>query len=682
MHYFCNSVKIVSLLILFVFLMQVRVSAQRYITSIDSALVSEIERTSGDARINKVKKLVQYYVNTSPTNGERWIEEGINYSRSVKDEKTEADFMLLNGKICLIRSQYRDALDYYQKALLIYNKLKSENEIASCYNEIAYVSNYLGEFQKGLEYSYKAEKLATEIKDQINQADAFNNISISNYLLKDSLKAEQYYKKALALSKQIDYPIGLAAAYVHKSIYLFSAGQFDNGLEYAFMALDEYKRVDYRRGIAGTLENIALLYRKKKEFTKSLNYHNQSLEIKGQIGDKQGIAATYANIGLIYWDTNDREKAKIYFQKSYDLRYVLGDLRGLGVVSDFFSQLFEEEGNYKESLRYYKLYKTYQDTLFNEKKQIQINMLSAQYESEKKESQIKQLEADNALNKTIFYYLLIIAILAISVAILFGVLIQKNKKTNQILIRKNEQITEQKELLEKLNSELSLTNAEKDKLFAIIAHDLKSPFQSILGFSDIITTESDKLSKEEILNYFQLISESNNNLYELIENLLSWSLIKMGKLKINPEPFTPIDDINKIIRLYHGNLHEKNISVNLEASKEDHLNIDRNSFMIILRNLISNSIKYTKSGGSIDITAHKSDGVYELKVRDSGVGMSEEVIEDILSKDINSTSGTRGEKGTGFGLMICLEMIERNNGKLDISSTPGKGTEFKVIFNC
>ncbi len=662
--------------------MQVRVSAQRYITSIDSALVSEIERTSGDARINKVKKLVQYYVNTSPTNGERWIEEGINYSRSVKDEKTEADFMLLNGKICLIRSQYRDALDYYQKALLIYNKLKSENEIASCYNEIAYVSNYLGEFQKGLEYSYKAEKLATEIKDQINQADAFNNISISNYLLKDSLKAEQYYKKALALSKQIDYPIGLAAAYVHKSIYLFSAGQFDNGLEYAFMALDEYKRVDYRRGIAGTLENIALLYRKKKEFTKSLNYHNQSLEIKGQIGDKQGIAATYANIGLIYWDTNDREKAKIYFQKSYDLRYVLGDLRGLGVVSDFFSQLFEEEGNYKESLRYYKLYKTYQDTLFNEKKQIQINMLSAQYESEKKESQIKQLEADNALNKTIFYYLLIIAILAISVAILFGVLIQKNKKTNQILIRKNEQITEQKELLEKLNSELSLTNAEKDKLFAIIAHDLKSPFQSILGFSDIITTESDKLSKEEILNYFQLISESNNNLYELIENLLSWSLIKMGKLKINPEPFTPIDDINKIIRLYHGNLHEKNISVNLEASKEDHLNIDRNSFMIILRNLISNSIKYTKSGGSIDITAHKSDGVYELKVRDSGVGMSEEVIEDILSKDINSTSGTRGEKGTGFGLMICLEMIERNNGKLDISSTPGKGTEFKVIFNC
>lgn len=682
MHYFCNSVKIVSLLILFVFLMQVRVSAQRYITSIDSALVSEIERTSGDARINKVKKLVQYYVNTSPTNGERWIEEGINYSRSVKDEKTEADFMLLNGKICLIRSQYRDALDYYQKALLIYNKLKSENEIASCYNEIAYVSNYIGEFQKGLEYSYKAEKLATEIKDQINQADAFNNISISNYLLKDSLKAEQYYKKALALSKQIDYPIGLAAAYVHKSIYLFSAGQFDNGLEYAFMALDEYKRVDYRRGIAGTLENIALLYRKKKEFTKSLNYHNQSLEIKGQIGDKQGIAATYANIGLIYWDTNDREKAKIYFQKSYDLRYVLGDLRGLGVVSDFFSQLFEEEGNYKESLRYYKLYKTYQDTLFNEKKQIQINMLSAQYESEKKESQIKQLEADNALNKTIFYYLLIIAILAISVAILFGVLIQKNKKTNQILIRKNEQITEQKELLEKLNSELSLTNAEKDKLFAIIAHDLKSPFQSILGFSDIITTESDKLSKEEILNYFQLISESNNNLYELIENLLSWSLIKMGKLKINPEPFTPIDDINKIIRLYHGNLHEKNISVNLEASKEDHLNIDRNSFMIILRNLISNSIKYTKSGGSIDITAHKSDGVYELKVRDSGVGMSEEVIEDILSKDINSTSGTRGEKGTGFGLMICLEMIERNNGKLDISSTPGKGTEFKVIFNC
>jgi len=682
LHYFCNSVKIVSLLILFVFLMQVRVSAQRYITSIDSALVSEIERTSGDARINKVKKLVQYYVNTSPTNGERWIEEGINYSRSVKDEKTEADFMLLNGKICLIRSQYRDALDYYQKALLIYNKLKSENEIASCYNEIAYVSNYLGEFQKGLEYSYKAEKLATEIKDQINQADAFNNISISNYLLKDSLKAEQYYKKALALSKQIDYPIGLAAAYVHKSIYLFSAGQFDNGLEYAFMALDEYKRVDYRRGIAGTLENIALLYRKKKEFTKSLNYHNQSLEIKGQIGDKQGIAATYANIGLIYWDTNDREKAKIYFQKSYDLRYVLGDLRGLGVVSDFFSQLFEEEGNYKESLRYYKLYKTYQDTLFNEKKQIQINMLSAQYESEKKESQIKQLEADNALNKTIFYYLLIIAILAISVAILFGVLIQKNKKTNQILIRKNEQITEQKELLEKLNSELSLTNAEKDKLFAIIAHDLKSPFQSILGFSDIITTESDKLSKEEILNYFQLISESNNNLYELIENLLSWSLIKMGKLKINPEPFTPIDDINKIIRLYHGNLHEKNISVNLEASKEDHLNIDRNSFMIILRNLISNSIKYTKSGGSIDITAHKSDGVYELKVRDSGVGMSEEVIEDILSKDINSTSGTRGEKGTGFGLMICLEMIERNNGKLDISSKPGKGTEFKVIFNC
>jgi len=668
------------LLPVFVIVLQTPAFAQDNASFNDSVLIKRIMRESGVNKIDLIKKLIRYYINVSPSGGKYWVQMGLEYTRDNRRIEDEADFHLLSGKISMIQSDYKKAMDAYNNSLVIYKQVNNKNGIAAAFNEMAYVCNYMGEFQKGLAYSYEAEKLATEIKDNINLVDAYNNIAISHYILKDSVSAELYSGKAMDLAASINYPIGLAAALVHKSIFLFSASDFDLALDFAFKALKEYKKDNYLRGISGILENIGLLYRKKSNLALALKYHLESLEIKQKIEDKQGIAASYANIALVYWDQKSYLLAREYLNKSFELRKAIGDLRGLSILTSFYSNIYEEENNFKDALKYYKLFKSYNDSLFNEKKQTQINQLSAQFESEKKGIQILNLQNENDINKAQNFYLILIIVLSLAVSVLLSYLFIRNKRINSLLLENNKQILLQKDQLESLNKELSHSNLEKDKLFAIIGHDLRSPFQSILGFSEIIKSDAETLSKEEILRYFEFIHQSNNQLFELINNLLNWSLIRIGKLKIHSESFSPYDDIEKIIKLYSGNIQEKNIRVNFSVDQIAGLKCDRNSFSLIMRNLISNAIKYSKPGGSISISSLINDNFYELSIKDSGIGMSKDKINAIFSENIKSTTGTSGEKGTGFGLMICSETIEMNNGTFSIESELNVGSEFKVTF--
>ncbi|MHC1736423.1 MAG: tetratricopeptide repeat protein [Ignavibacteriaceae bacterium] len=662
------------------FIFSSEVLSQNPLNRIDSTLISRINNDSGDKKINNIKELVRFYINNSPSTGKYWIEKGLELSLKRKNNKDKADFYFLSGKISMIQSDYKIALEAYNKSLDIYKRINDRNGIASAFNEIAYVSNYMGEFQQGLSYSYQAEKLAAEINDKINLVDAYNNISIAGFILKDSILTELYYKKALDLASRINYPVGLAALFVHKSIFLFSKSDFDLALVFAFKALKEYEKENYLRGISGTLENIGLLYRKKSNFQLARKYHFESLEIKQKIEDKQGIAASYANIALVYWDQKSYSTAHEYLNRSFKLRKSIDDLRGLSVLASFYSDIYAEEGNFGEALKYYKMFKSYNDSLFSEKKQAQINKLSAQYESEKKENQIVNLQKENEINKKLNYHLLIIIFLFLAISSLLTYYFIKKNKINKLLLENNRQILLQKEQLEALNKELSLANLEKDKLFAIIGHDLRSPFQSILGFSEIIETDAQILSKEEILHYFKMINQSNNQLFELINNLLNWSLIKLRRLKINPELFSPYKDIEKAIKLFDGSIQAKNLKVDFLVEKSAQVRCDRDSFSLIMRNLISNAVKYSKTGGIITISGGIENDSYQISVKDTGIGMATDIINDIFSENIKSTSGTLGEKGTGFGLMICAEMIEKNNGIFSIESQLNIGSEFKVTF--
>jgi PAS domain S-box-containing protein len=220
-------------------------------------------------------------------------------------------------------------------------------------------------------------------------------------------------------------------------------------------------------------------------------------------------------------------------------------------------------------------------------------------------------------------------------------------------------------------------NATKDKFFSIVAHDLKAPFNAILGFSDILYKEARNLSLESIIKYTGLINSSANQTYKLLENLLDWARMNNGNFPFEPK----IIFINHLIKNEIGNMKyiadQKNIALNY--LNEDNIEITADQIMIssVLRNLISNAVKFTPKSGTVNIESSTKNGQVVISISDTGVGIKQDTIENLFKIDTSfSTRGTENEKGTGLGLLLCREFIEKHSGTIGVESEPGKGSRF------
>ena len=245
-------------------------------------------------------------------------------------------------------------------------------------------------------------------------------------------------------------------------------------------------------------------------------------------------------------------------------------------------------------------------------------------------------------------------------------------------------ITERKlaeEKLEKYSQELKELSARKDKLFSIIAHDLRSPFNPLLGLSEIMVNDFESLTPEEIKDFNKEIYNALKNEYTLLENLLNWSRLETGQMKLNPEKINLYDKTESVINLLSGNAKLKNITLINETDEDIFVSADPNMLHSVLQNLISNSIKFTNKDGIIKTYAEKvSNDFIQITVSDNGVGMTNDQTEDLFGLTATSTKGTNNEKGTGLGLMICKEMAERQGGTISVKSEVGKGTDISFTL--
>ncbi len=257
-------------------------------------------------------------------------------------------------------------------------------------------------------------------------------------------------------------------------------------------------------------------------------------------------------------------------------------------------------------------------------------------------------------------------------------------ETNTLLEERQQQIEEQteklevkKEELESANIHLNELNSTKDKFFSIIAHDLKNPFNTILGFAELLIMKFEKLSEEKKYKYSEVIYKSSKNIYDLLENLLQWSRTQTDKIAFEPSEFDLDNLVIQNITLLNENISKKNITVNYAQSDKFAVFADRNMINTVIRNLLTNAIKFTDIGGKITIYYQKKNGDIEFSIKDTGVGMSEEEIKQIFRVDTNiSKTGTEGETGTGLGLILCKEFIKKNGGSIWVESKSGEGSKF------
>jgi ligand-binding sensor domain-containing protein/signal transduction histidine kinase len=245
------------------------------------------------------------------------------------------------------------------------------------------------------------------------------------------------------------------------------------------------------------------------------------------------------------------------------------------------------------------------------------------------------------------------------------------------VIEKQKYIEEQSKILNNQKDQLLQLNSTKDKFFSIIAHDLRSPFQSLLGLSDMLIEELKQSTNSDLKFFARTINESSHNIYELLENLLTWSRTQRDKVTFNPGDLNISSVIDDITNLLQPNLAQKNISIAKTLLSGKNGYADKNMIEMVMRNLITNAIKFTPENGKIWISFIEKDHDLQIEVRDNGVGISPQDQGKLFRIDSDfSNKGTNGEAGTGLGLIICKEFIEINNGRIWVESKPGEGSSF------
>jgi PAS domain S-box-containing protein len=243
------------------------------------------------------------------------------------------------------------------------------------------------------------------------------------------------------------------------------------------------------------------------------------------------------------------------------------------------------------------------------------------------------------------------------------------------IIRQSEELAAQAQYLTITNTELERLNKTKDKFFSIIAHDLRNPFNAIMGFSDLLCHDFNEMDDKQKLGLLELINLSSESAYNLLDNLLQWARTQTDKIKFNPEYFELSEVVKQVMDLQGIIAEKKQVSVENLIQESTRVYADKNMIHTVIRNLISNAIKFSKKGGKVFISSFDNGNMTEIVIRDEGIGMSRDNLSMLFRIDTYySTSGTSGESGTGLGLIICKEFVEKNNGRIRASSKEDEGT--------
>jgi len=346
------------------------------------------------------------------------------------------------------------------------------------------------------------------------------------------------------------------------------------------------------------------------------------------------------------------------------------------------ASVYHSTGNISKAYEYHRAFAELKDRMEEEIDEDRMSLLQAMFEVEKSDAEINYLKIENSLKEleiqSVKRTVTIAAIFVlVCLALLIGLYVFNKKLKNAYgrLTLKKAITEQQKKELESKSQELFESNKMKNRLLSILGHDLKSPVAQLKGVLDLMHSQG--LTREEFEDVSHILKRNVDGLFETMDNILSWSKSQMEGFNVQLAP----TNLGKVIRpcldLLQHQAISKEITINLNIDQEEKALVDKDLLQIVVRNLVSNAIKFSNKGSKIDIFTVNDDGFLKLVVQDFGLGMNEIQLETILNNQVSlleSSAGTEKEKGTGLGLNLCKEFLNLMGGKLDIKSKKGEGT--------
>lgn len=575
------------------------------------------------------------------------------------------------------QEDYEKAMDLFIRSLAIEDSLQLTQQKVITYLAIAEVFLHTGNLKKSDEALDQALVLNKTSEDQ----DIVAFILTKQGEIKTSEgeldAAEQSYKAVLNIVESINTPETEAKALFNLAVVYSKQDKLESALTTFKQALAIYRAEQDPAQEAFTLNEIGNLYALMKNHEKALANHVVSLEIRQRLKDKSALAQSYNNIGALYLAQKNLERAVANIDLALASAQAAQDQHEMRRSYDLLSLSFREARDFEKALRYRDLFVEMNDFIQRDINQQKLVDAEVNYQLEKRESQIDRLESirsarerELAAERQMRSFLIALIGLAVVIALLVLYLYFVKRRTNKVLQIANDTVRNQ-------NVQLTELNATKDKFFSIISHDLKGPLNSLTSFSGLLINHTDSLSKDEIKMLANDLDKSLKNLFALLENLLEWSRSQTGNIEFKSEPFDLTAMLQQNKELLSAQAGNKKITIENNVHSAIQVNAHRHSVNTVVRNLISNAIKFTPEGGKITLSAKPEQNRLVVSIADNGVGMSKEVIDKLFRIDTkHTTKGTANEKGTGLGLILCKDFIEKNGGKIWVTSEPGKGSVF------
>ena len=619
----------------------------------------------------KLEALLKLARPTRYSDREKSIDLYMQAAELINDQYEKAAIIDTLGLLNWQSGKYEEALVLFHSALKDFAQLKDSSWLGKINNNIAVVNWGLGNSNEAIKFYQNGLSIRRAINDHKGVSRILNNMGIvyQDWGLFD--EALELHHEALEIAQDIEDNDVISYSYSNIGICLKALNKLEDALKYYQLGYKALAHEDkYNRSESFFLGHIGNVYLQMNQLDSALINHQRSFEYATKIGNEFRIATANYNLGMTYLALNRINAAKIHFTQSNKIS-IQNKYNSL-IRDNLFvlSKIEEKRGNSSRALKLFKDASAMKDSIFNKEKIAKFTDLQIKYNTAQHVQENTILKKNNEIQEiTIRGQRKTGKVLIISGLIILAVLISIAR--SQISYKKLSQ------RLNKSEQELRKANADKDRFFTIIAHDLKGPFNGILGFLDILKIGHQEMDENKRQTIIDNVDQSAHAAYKLLDNLLIWSRVETGKMPYSPQLLNLSEVAQDTLSLNQLLADSKNITLENIIEENHWVAADRNMLKTIFRNLISNAIKFTNSGGSITIAAKNSDQLITISVTDTGIGMKGEDLKDLFNLSENNTvQGTNNEIGTGLGLVLCKQFIDKHEGNIWVESRPNIGSSF------
>jgi len=586
----------------------------------------------------------------------------------------QAVALQMSGQLMLSSKKFEDAIT-------IADSLGRADQAAGMRMNLASLFSSMGDEVEAMKNYYDALVYAEQEKDSVLIAITANNIGNLFNEMEDYDQSRFYLDKAEEMSRATDNQVNLRRVYVNKGNLYSGIGEYEQAEEYFSRALDLTQQWGDKLSEVRVIFNLGTMEARRGDVGRAEEIFLYTLEQSRELGSVEGQYNSATSLGDLASDKENYGTAARWYAQAQ----AIAEERGFqGFQEESYRKLYDvykKSGNTELALQWLERLNDLKDSIAtDEQMQLQaeyetlFNIRTREQQAEVIEVKQQEIQARVNLQQWLIVFAFSLGAFLIVVAFVLTRSNKQVKEVNSELEQSNDKIRETNKIVSEQNKELEQVNQIKNKLFAIIAHDLRGPLSSLQSLIYLIREHD--LSKDELDNILDTLDRNIQDNASMMDNLLAWAKAQMNGIQLNQRTFGLSEAAKAVFEQIRFQAGHKDVEIEVQVAKELSVEADYDIVKLVIRNLVANAIKFSESGDTVVLSAEMSGEYVEVRVKDEGMGIKSEDQNKLFSNEHFTTRGTKNEKGSGLGLNLSKEFVEEHGGSLWFESDYGVGTTF------